>query len=258
MRRAVATRRRAVGRARKSDAAVYADRLADLGNARILLYGLTGDATELVRAVGELEGAVNRAPEGDQNAAGRMSSLGNALTEQSRVTGDPLTLARAVGWHRQAAEAAGAADPNRAMYMSNLADALLRDFEAHGKQPVLDEALRLYRDAVALTAAAHAELGPRLANQASAMLSAYERTGLQSLLEEGAANYRKAADSAAGQPEYRATYLHGPTDGMIGSLSHLVRASAQLAILEGQEAITRKLMEGVLIDYIAEADGDEG
>jgi len=61
-----------------------------------------------------------------------------------------------------------------------------------------------------------------------------------------------------GTLQRNARYLHGRTDGMIGSLSHLVRASAQLAILEGQEAITRKLMEGVLIDYIAEADGDGG
>ena len=35
-----------------------------------------------------------------------------------------------------------------------------------------------------------------------------------------------------------ARYLHRRTGGMIGSLSHLVRAAAQMAILEGEEAIT--------------------
>ncbi|MEV6034015.1 ATP-binding protein [Nonomuraea sp. NPDC052116] len=53
-----------------------------------------------------------------------------------------------------------------------------------------------------------------------------------------------------------AKYLHQRTGGMIGSLSHLVRASAQTAILEGQEAITRKLMDTIPVDYIAESDGD--
>ena len=40
---------------------------------------------------------------------------------------------------------------------------------------------------------------------------------------------------------------------MIGSLSHLVRAAAQLAILEGDEAITRKLMDTIPVDYAAES-----
>ena len=53
-----------------------------------------------------------------------------------------------------------------------------------------------------------------------------------------------------------ARYLHRRTGGMIGSLSHLVRASAQMAILEGQEAITRKLMDTIPVDHVAESDGD--
>lgn len=53
-----------------------------------------------------------------------------------------------------------------------------------------------------------------------------------------------------------AKYLHQRTGGMIGSLSHLIRASAQMAIMEGEEAITRKLMDTIPVDYIAEADGD--
>jgi hypothetical protein len=61
-----------------------------------------------------------------------------------------------------------------------------------------------------------------------------------------------------GTLQSNARYLHGRTKGgMIGSLSHLIRASAQVAILEGQEAITRKLMKDVNVDYIAETDGDE-
>jgi hypothetical protein len=53
-----------------------------------------------------------------------------------------------------------------------------------------------------------------------------------------------------------ARYLHRRTGGMIGSLSHLVRASAQMAILEGREAITRKLMDTIPVDHVAESDGD--
>jgi hypothetical protein len=40
---------------------------------------------------------------------------------------------------------------------------------------------------------------------------------------------------------------------MIGSLSHLVRAAAQLAILEGDEAIARKLMDTIPVDHAAES-----
>jgi hypothetical protein len=43
------------------------------------------------------------------------------------------------------------------------------------------------------------------------------------------------------------------TGGMIGSLSHLVRAAAQLAILEGEEAITRKLPDTIPVDHAAES-----
>jgi Bacterial TniB protein len=59
-----------------------------------------------------------------------------------------------------------------------------------------------------------------------------------------------------GTLQRNARYLHQRTGGMIGSLSHLIRASAQIAILEGEEAITRKLMDTIPVDYIAESDGD--
>lgn len=47
---------------------------------------------------------------------------------------------------------------------------------------------------------------------------------------------------------------------MIGSLSHLVRAAATLAILEGTEKIDLKLLKSVTIDHQAESRGetDEG
>jgi hypothetical protein len=59
-----------------------------------------------------------------------------------------------------------------------------------------------------------------------------------------------------GSLQRNAKYLHQRTGGMIGSLSHLIRASAQIAVLEGEEAITRKLMDTIPVDYIAESAGD--
>jgi hypothetical protein len=50
-------------------------------------------------------------------------------------------------------------------------------------------------------------------------------------------------------------YLHKRTGGMIGSLSHLVRAAALTAIDTGAEAITRDLLDGTPVDYAAESDG---
>ena len=48
-------------------------------------------------------------------------------------------------------------------------------------------------------------------------------------------------------------YLHKRTGGMIGSLSHLIRAGAISAIVDGREAITRELLEGVPLDHAAQA-----
>lgn len=50
-------------------------------------------------------------------------------------------------------------------------------------------------------------------------------------------------------------YLHKRTGGMIGSLSHLVRAAALTAIDSGAEAITRDLLDSTPVDYAAESDG---
>ena len=49
----------------------------------------------------------------------------------------------------------------------------------------------------------------------------------------------------------QARYLHRRTGGMIGSLAHLIRASAIQAMLDGTEHITREGMDAVLIDYAA-------
>jgi hypothetical protein len=40
-------------------------------------------------------------------------------------------------------------------------------------------------------------------------------------------------------------YLHQRTGGMIGSLSHLIRAGAIMAIMAGSEVITQELLDGI-------------
>ena len=47
-------------------------------------------------------------------------------------------------------------------------------------------------------------------------------------------------------------YLHQRSNGMIGSLSQLIRGAAILAIETGTEAITRELLDLVPVDYAAE------
>jgi hypothetical protein len=51
----------------------------------------------------------------------------------------------------------------------------------------------------------------------------------------------------------QAKYLHQRTQGMIGSLSRLVRQSAIRAILTDNEAITRPLMDKIRLDHSAES-----
>jgi AAA domain len=48
-------------------------------------------------------------------------------------------------------------------------------------------------------------------------------------------------------------YLHQRTGGMIGSLSHLIRAAALVAILDGTEQITRELLDGIPVDHAAQS-----
>ena len=60
-------------------------------------------------------------------------------------------------------------------------------------------------------------------------------------------------DHEPGTLPAQAKYLHQRTGGMIGSLTHLVRGAAIRAILGGQEAITRPLLDTVRIDHAAES-----
>lgn len=50
-------------------------------------------------------------------------------------------------------------------------------------------------------------------------------------------------------------YLYRRSGGMIGSLSHLIRGAAILAIEDGSEQINRDLLEAVPVDYAAEGGG---
>jgi hypothetical protein len=61
--------------------------------------------------------------------------------------------------------------------------------------------------------------------------------------------HRHQPGALAGQ----AKYLHQRTGGMIGSLTHLIRGAAIRAILGGQEALTRQLLDSVRIDHAAES-----
>jgi len=57
----------------------------------------------------------------------------------------------------------------------------------------------------------------------------------------------------AGSLVESAKYLHQRTGGMIGSLSHLIRAAAIRAILGENEAITVPLLDRIRIDHAAES-----
>jgi hypothetical protein len=48
-------------------------------------------------------------------------------------------------------------------------------------------------------------------------------------------------------------YLHQRTGGMIGSLSHLIRAGAISAILDGSEQLTREMLDAIRVDHAAES-----
>ncbi|MEU9438891.1 hypothetical protein [Streptomyces sp. NPDC048252] len=50
-----------------------------------------------------------------------------------------------------------------------------------------------------------------------------------------------------------AAHLHTRTAGRIGSLSHLIREAALIAITEGTERITKQLLSEVELDAAAEA-----
>ncbi len=49
-----------------------------------------------------------------------------------------------------------------------------------------------------------------------------------------------------------ASYLHQPTAGRIGSLSRLIRQAATTAICDGTEHITKKTLDAIQLDHLAE------
>ena len=71
---------------------------------------------------------------------------------------------------------------------------------------------------------------------------------LVATLEQALRLHRHRAGTLVGLDEY----LHQRTDGMIGSLSHLIRGAAIEAILDGSEAITKATLGAVHLDHAAE------
>ncbi len=59
----------------------------------------------------------------------------------------------------------------------------------------------------------------------------------------------------AGTLVKQSKYLHQRTGGMIGSLSHLIRAAAISAVLDGSERITKTSLRSIRIDHNSESDG---
>ncbi|EPJ42590.1 hypothetical protein STAFG_0351 [Streptomyces afghaniensis 772] len=49
-----------------------------------------------------------------------------------------------------------------------------------------------------------------------------------------------------------ASYLHQRTAGRIGSLARLIRQAAITAICDGTERITKKALEAIQLDHLAE------
>jgi Bacterial TniB protein len=76
-----------------------------------------------------------------------------------------------------------------------------------------------------------------------------EWKGLVATLERTLRLHRHQPDTLVGLDRY----LHQRTSGMIGSLSHLVRAGAISAILDGSEQLTKHLLDGVKVDHAAES-----
>ena len=75
--------------------------------------------------------------------------------------------------------------------------------------------------------------------------------GLVSTMEASLRLHQHRPGTLTGLDEY----LFGRTGGMIGSLSQLVRGAAVLAIQDGTEQITRKLLDLVPVDHAAQRSG---
>jgi hypothetical protein len=76
-----------------------------------------------------------------------------------------------------------------------------------------------------------------------------EWQGLVATLEAALRLHRHQAGTLAKLDRY----LHKRTGGMIGSLSHLIRAGAISAIVDGCEVITRELLDEVPLDHAAQS-----
>lgn len=72
--------------------------------------------------------------------------------------------------------------------------------------------------------------------------------GLVSTMEASLRLHRHRPGTLTGLDEY----LFGRTNGMIGSLSHLVRGAAILAIQDGTEHITKELLDLIPVDHAAQ------
>ncbi len=72
--------------------------------------------------------------------------------------------------------------------------------------------------------------------------------GLVSTMEQSLRLHRHSPGTLTGFDEY----LFGRTNGMIGSLSQLVRGAAVLAIQDGTEQITKQLLDLVPVDHAAQ------
>lgn len=76
-----------------------------------------------------------------------------------------------------------------------------------------------------------------------------EWSGLVATLETALRLHHHQAGTLTGLDRY----LHQRTGGMIGSLSHLIRAAALTAIMDGSETITRDLLESIPVDHAAQS-----
>lgn len=78
-----------------------------------------------------------------------------------------------------------------------------------------------------------------------------EWSGLVATLEAALRLHRHTPGTLSGLERY----LHQRSGGMIGTLSHLIRAAALTAILDGTEMITRALLDSISVDHAAQSDG---
>lgn len=79
-----------------------------------------------------------------------------------------------------------------------------------------------------------------------------EWASLVATIEASLRLYRHQPGPLAGMGKY----LHKRTGGIIGSLSHLIRAAAITAIMDGSEKITQDLLNSIALDHGAESSGE--